>query len=123
MPDPRHLLGRRGEEMAAEWLVSRGWTILARRWRAVGGELDLVATDPNGVLVAVEVKLRRTPRTGIPADSVDRRRLIRLRAALGHFRAMEGEGIRREQRIDLVAISRQPDGCWRLAHHPAIDGW
>lgn len=123
MPDPRHLLGLRGEEIAAAWLTSRGWTILARRWRSPAGELDLVAVDPQGTLVAVEVKLRRSPRAGEPAEAVDRRRLLRLRAALGQFRSLPGEAMRNELRIDLLAISRGSDGRWRLAHHPAIDGW
>jgi putative endonuclease len=123
MPDPRHLLGEWGEELAATWLTARGWTILARRWRTAGGELDLVALDPEAVLVAVEVKLRSAPRTGEPAETIDRRRLRRLRAALGEFRARPGEAMRSELRVDLVAISRTPDGRWRLTHHPAIDGW
>ena len=73
--------------------------------------------------MAVEVKLRRTSRTGVPAEAVDRRRLLRLRAALGQFRALPGEVRHGELRIDLVAISRAPDGRWRLAHHPGIDAW
>lgn len=123
MPDPRHQLGQRGEEMAADWLASRGWTILARRRRTPAGELDLVALDVDGVLVAVEVKLRSGSRAGEPADAIDRRRLRRLRAALGLFRAPPGEARRTELRIDLVAISRAPDGRWRLVHHRAIDAW
>lgn len=122
MPDPRHVLGVRGEEIAAAWLASRGWRVVARRWRTSDGELDLVALDPAGALVAVEVKLRGSSRAGQPAEAVDRRRLLRLRAALGQFR--EAEAVRgRELRIDLVAISRARDGSWRLEHHPAIDGW
>lgn len=123
MPDPRHQLGQRGEEMAAEWLRTRGWTILARRWRSAAGELDLVAVDPEGVLVAVEVKLRQSPRAGKPVEAVDRRRLLRLRAALGQFRATSEEGMGSELRVDLVAVGRAPDGGWRLAHHPGIDAW
>jgi putative endonuclease len=123
VPDPRHLLGERGEEMVAGWLTSRGWTILARRWRSPAGELDIIAVDPDGVLVAVEVKLRSTSRAGEPAEAIDRRRLLRLRGALGQFRAPPGKRMGRELRIDLVAVSRTGDGRWRLAHHPAIDAW
>ena len=123
MPDPRHLLGQRGEEMAAVWLTSRGWTIVARRWRSPAGELDLVGLDPDGVLVAVEVKLRRSSRVGEPPEAIDRRRLLRLRAALGQFRAASDGPMRRDLRVDLLAVSRGPDRSWRLEHHRAIDAW
>lgn len=122
MPDPRHELGRRAEDAAAVWLMACGWIIVARRWRCPEGELDLVAVDPDGVLVAVEVKLRRTTRSGDPLESIDRQRLRRLRAALGRFRATscwQSGGLR----IDLIAVRPAPDGLWRLARHPAIDGW
>lgn len=123
MPDLRHVLGRRAEQATAAWLETRGWTILARRWRCPEGELDLVALDPDGVLVAVEVKLRRSGRTGDPLASVDRRRLGRLRVALGRFRAESalrfGDGLR----VDLVAIRPAAGGAWRLTHHRAVDAW
>ena len=36
-------LGDRGENLTADWLLSRGYQILDRRWRCRYGELDLVA--------------------------------------------------------------------------------
>lgn len=123
MPNPRHALGERAERAAAEWLTSRGWTILARRWRCPEGELDLVALDPGRVVVAIEVKVRRTGRAGAPLESIDRRRLRRLRAALGQFladsRPADGHGVR----VDLVAVRPDAGGRWWLTHHPAIDAW
>jgi putative endonuclease len=123
VPDPRHALGERGEAAAAAWLASRGWTILARRWRCQYGELDLVALDPDHVLVAVEVKLRRGARAGDPLESVDRRRLARLRAALGRFRAEDRASRGEGTRMDLVTVRPAGEGLWRLAHHQAIDAW
>jgi putative endonuclease len=121
--NPRHALGERAEAASAAWLETRGWTILARRWRCPDGELDLVATDPDGVLVGIEVKVRRTGRAGGSLESVDRHRLLRLRSALGRFRSEAtrptGEGLR----IDLVALGQAEHGQWRLSHHRAIDAW
>lgn len=123
MPDPRHALGERAEELVAAWLSARGWTILARRWRCPQGELDLVAHDPDGVLVAIEVKLRRTGRSGDPSESIDRHRLQRLRSALGRF-AAEGQAPFSEgMRVDLVAVRLAEGGGWRLTHQRAIDAW
>ncbi|MQA15518.1 MAG: hypothetical protein GEV09_15520 [Pseudonocardiaceae bacterium] len=38
-------LGRRGEDLAAEFLTAQGLVVLSRNWRCRQGELDLVATD------------------------------------------------------------------------------
>lgn len=123
MPNPRHALGERAEAAVAVWLTTRGWTVVARRWRCPEGELDIVAFDPGRTLVAVEVKLRRTGRAGRPLESIDRQRLRRLRSGLGRFLAdaqvPHGSGLR----IDLVAVHAAGGGQWRLTHHIGIDAW
>jgi putative endonuclease len=121
MTDPRHDLGLRAESAAAAWLRSRGWQILARRWRSGRGELDLVCVDPGGVLVGVEVKLRRTGRAGTALEAIDRRRLGRLRASLAAYAAgssIQSLGLR----VDLVSATPAGD-AWRLARLAAIDQW
>jgi putative endonuclease len=123
VPDPRHALGERAEAAVAAWLATRGWTLLARRWRCPEGELDLVAWDPERVLVAVEVKLRRTSRAGSALESIDRRRLVRLRAALGRFAATARVSIPNGLRVDLAALRAREDGAWLLSHHRGIDAW
>ena len=123
MTNPRHALGERAEVAAAAWLETRGWTILARRWRCPDGELDIVARDPDRVLVGVEVKVRRTGRAGDPLESVDRERLRRLRAALGRFRSEAPRSAGVELRVDLVALRPDGLGNWRLSHHRGIDAW
>lgn len=121
MPDPRHELGQRAEEATARWLASRGWVIEARRWRDRAGELDLVCRDPDGALVAVEVKLRRTSRTGSALEAVDSRRLARLRAALAAY-ARSSARSWPALRLDLVTLE-PADGGWRLRHRRGIDAW
>jgi putative endonuclease len=98
--------------------------VLARRWRIAEGELDLVCLDPDGTLVGVEVRARGSPRTGIPEESVDRRHVARLRAALAGYARRSAAGARR-LRVDLVSVSAEPDGTarWRLRRLPAIDAW
>lgn len=74
------LLGRWGEDRAAEYLRRKGFTIQAANWSCRFGELDLVAED--GVyLCFVEVKLRKSASFGSAAEFVDRRKRDRLRAA------------------------------------------
>ena len=80
-----------------------------------GGEVDLVARDPTGVLVAIEVRVRRSARAGAAATSVDARRLGRLRRTLAAIAAADQQrhvGLR----VDLVTVeptAGQPRR-WRL---------
>jgi hypothetical protein len=56
--DERHKRGLAGEEKAIRYLQSRGWDIVAHRFRVGRVEVDLVAR--RGQLVAfVEVKVRQ----------------------------------------------------------------
>jgi putative endonuclease len=104
MADPRHLLGVTAEARVATWLAARGWTVLATRHReAGGGEVDLVALDPTGVLVAVEVKARRTGRAGSAAAAMDPARARRLARTLTAF-AASARTSHRGLRIDLVTV-------------------
>lgn len=49
-----------GEQIAEQWLTKRGYKIIERNWRSGRfGEIDLIATAPNGLLTFVEVKTRR----------------------------------------------------------------
>ncbi len=120
MANPRHLLGRQAEAAVATWLLGSGWQVLATRWRVAEGELDLVCLDPLLTLVGVEVRARRGVRLGSALESIDRRHVARLRAALGRYAAQAPE--HRGIRLDLVAARPRPDG-WHLTRLPAVDGW
>lgn len=105
----------------AAWLTAQGWSVLERRWRCPAGEIDLVCRDRAGLLVGVEVKLRSTGRAGTGAESIDARRLRRLRAVLAAYArgALPAAGLR----VDLVTVTPEADGRWRVRRLPAIDGW
>lgn len=117
MSDPRHALGLAAEEAVASWLSREGWTVLARRSRSTaGGEVDLVALDPQRTLVAIEVRARRSTRTGAAAWTVDRRRVRRLQSTLVAFAAGSRPG-HRGLRVDLVTaepVDESEPRRWRL---------
>ncbi len=56
--DPRHALGRRGEQLAVEHLHRLGFAPLGRNERTRYGEIDLIAFNGEA-LIFVEVKTRR----------------------------------------------------------------
>jgi len=79
--DRRHREGVAGEQVAIAFLESRGWSVLAHRFRAARHEIDIVAR--RGRLVAfVEVKRRSGDAFGSPFEAVHgRRRRDLVRAA------------------------------------------
>jgi putative endonuclease len=95
-------LGPLGERVAARHLRRRGYHILARNYRAPGGEIDLVASD-DGTLVFVEVKARSAIGYGTPQEAVDERKQSRIRRAANVYRAEYGVGYL-PVRFDVVAI-------------------
>jgi putative endonuclease len=121
MGDPRHQLGLAAEAAVAAWLTHAGWRIIERRTRSpAGGEIDLVAIDPDRTLVAIEVRARRTRRTGAAAGTVDARRVARLGRTLGAIAASGGHP-HRALRVDLVTVEPTDEhGRWRLARVPGI---
>ena len=66
----RAVLGRSAEDIAADFLVEQGLTVVLRNYRRRSGELDLVARDGD-VLVIAEVRTRSTDEFGGAAASVD----------------------------------------------------
>ncbi|QQE64603.1 YraN family protein [Leptolyngbya sp. BL0902] len=55
-------LGTLGEDLIAQWMTARGWTVRDRQWHCTYGELDLVLTQgspqEDGIMAFVEVKTR-----------------------------------------------------------------
>lgn len=61
--------GAEGEEIAAAFLRARGYTILARNFRCVAGEIDVVALDARTIVFG-EVRTRRGRAHGSALESV-----------------------------------------------------
>jgi len=71
-------LGRRGEDLAAQYLADAGYTVIDRNWRCSRGEIDLVARDGNDT-VFVEVKTRSSTAFGHPFEAITAQKLARMR--------------------------------------------
>lgn len=103
----KHQVGRAGEELAARFLLEKGWVLLERNWRGGGAEIDLIFQDGQET-VFVEVKTRRSHTSGYPEESITatKRRHIE-RAAECWWQAHPPMG---PWRVDVVAIRRMGDG-------------
>ena len=107
MTGARLELGVAGEELAARHLVEGGWRILARRWRAAGREIDLVA-EREGLVALIELKTRRAGGLAPPSAAVDWRKRRQL-AAAGAAAASRWAAAR-ELRFDVIAVTWGPAG-------------
>jgi putative endonuclease len=99
-------LGARGERLAADWYVARGYSVVARNWRCREGELDLVLLATDGDLVFCEVKTRSSDRFGVPAEAVTPAKQRRLRTLAARYLAVEGRPspAGRGIRFDVAAV-------------------
>jgi putative endonuclease len=105
MSRPRHVarsFGIEAEALAALWLRLKFYRILARNYRAPGGEIDLVAM--RGETVAfIEVKARPDGEAALTAVSATKS--ARISAAARHWLARNGWAMGKTLRGDLVAIA------------------
>lgn len=83
--DPRHSLGARGEELAADFFIKRGFTVVARNWKCPQGELDLVIRKGEELRI-IEVKTRQGSGGPVgPFESVTGAKLSRIAEAAARF--------------------------------------
>ncbi len=85
MRDKRSV-GRKYEEIAANYLRSIGYKIICMNYTARYGEIDIIAED-SGTTVFVEVKYRASSAYGSPAEAVSLSKRRRILAAARCFAA------------------------------------
>ena len=103
MEDRRKSFGRRGEELAAAFLQTKGFRIIGQNWSTRLGEIDLIA-ERDGEVRFVEVKTRRSHAYGYPEESVTPEKLSHLRRAIELW-LRTARTIPRAYQIDVIAIS------------------
>jgi len=100
-------LGKQGEGLAVEYLISRGHQIIARNFRHEKSEVDIIS-DHAGMIVFTEVKTRSTERYGYPEEAVSAKKKAKLREAMDHYLAENN--ITGESRFDIISIVIKPVG-------------
>lgn len=112
----RKARGDIGENITAQYLTERGFTILSRQWRCRYGELDLVARDPGGAVCFVEVKLRKRYSLVSGREAVDARKRERLRKTALCW--LSEHGTDAPARFDVAEVRADPDGFFKLDYLP-----
>jgi len=114
-------LGRKGEEIAAKFLSSRGYKIVERNWRFEKDEIDIIALDGD-FIVFVEVKTRSSNWYGEPYEAVDEKKeKLIIRGAEAYVIKKD---LYNEVRFDIISIvidgSKQTINHMKEAFYPGI---
>lgn len=108
-------LGALAERVAACFLAMKDHTILATGYRFHGKEIDIIA-EQGSRIVFVEVKFRRSGRSGSPREAVDARKRRHVLFAARGFLAEKGlEG--RACRFDVIELSLERGGLTLVVEH------
>ncbi len=105
-------LGKKGEQLAVDLLIKKGYTIVERNWRFQKAEVDVIA-QKEGILAVVEVKTRSTKAFGNPQDFVNQKKIKLLVLAIDKY--IQQHDLDVEVRFDIIAITKQ-DEKFELEH-------
>ena len=94
-------LGKKGEELAVDYLVKTGFKILDKNWRYLKAEVDIIAQTKN-TIVAVEVKTRSSDYFGDPQDFINQKKIKLLVMATNEY--VISKDLDSEVRFDIIAV-------------------
>lgn len=103
--DKKHILGKEGEEIAEQYLISKGYEIIEKNFTCKAGEIDIIALDKIEY-VFIEVKTRRNKSYGTPGEAVHNIKQKHLYKAVKyyvHIHNLENNFIR----IDVIEVMKK----------------
>ena len=96
-------LGKKGEQLAVNYLIGKGYKIVERNWRFQKAEIDIIARKAE-TLISVEVKTRSTKNFGNPQDFVNPKKIKLMVSAMNEYILNKDLDI--ELRFDIIAITK-----------------
>ena len=110
--------GQMGEAIAREYLKKKGYKILAQNFKTKYAEIDLIARQKNE-MVFVEVRTKRGEIFGTPEESLNRKKMIKLRKnAWAYVGRIGWQGA---YRLDAVCVVlKQDNSAQRINHYENI---
>jgi putative endonuclease len=106
-------IGIKGEQIAADYLLNKGYIILYRNWRSGKKEVDIIAWKDD-MLAIVEIKTRSTYDIGFPEEAVNRKKQNFLKAAAEDFSTQNPQYI--NIRFDIISILVDGENVKEIVH-------
>lgn len=94
-------LGKKGEQLAIDFLLKNDYQILEKNYRYLKAEVDIIAKKKDTV-VAVEVKTRTSDYFGNPQDFVNPKKIKLLVTAMDYYVVLQDLDV--EVRFDIIAV-------------------
>ncbi|OHT46356.1 YraN family protein [Flavobacterium tructae] len=99
-------LGKKGEDLAVEYLERNGYKILDRNWTFQKAEIDIIA-EKESILAIIEVKTRSSLSFGLPQDFVKPKKIQLLVKAVNAY--INDRKMDIEVRFDIIAIHKNKE--------------
>lgn len=93
--------GRIGEDIAANYLVKKGYGIIIRNFHTRYGEIDIIARD-NQYIIFAEVKTRNQFAVANPSEWVDKRKQKKIMMTASIY--MQNNSQELQPRFDVIEI-------------------
>lgn len=106
-------LGKKAEDLAAEFLIKNGYKILVRNFRYQKAEIDIIA-EKDHLIIITEVKARSTDAFMLPQEAVNKRKISLIVSAANHF--MEEFNKNQEVRFDIISVLPDEKGKLVIEH-------
>lgn len=97
-------LGKKGEQLAVDFLLKNDYEIVERNYRFDKAEVDIIAQKED-ILAIIEVKTRSTIDFGNPQDFVKPKQIQRLVKAVDEYVTINNLEV--EIRFDIIAIVKE----------------
>lgn len=94
-------LGKLGEQIAVEHLISNGYIVLERNFVYDKAEVDIIAEN-EAFMVVIEVKTRNSTYFGNPQEFVSRNKIKLLLKAANEY--VIRNKIEKEIRFDIISV-------------------
>ena len=97
-------LGKKGEQLAVDFLLKKDYEIIERNYRFEKAEVDIIA-QKDSILAIIEVKTRSTIDFGNPQDFVKPKQIKNLVKAVDEYVTVNDLDV--EVRFDIIAIVKE----------------
>jgi len=97
-------LGKKGEQLAVDFLIKNDYAIIERNYRFDKAEVDIIAQKKE-ILAIIEVKTRSTGAFGNPQDFLKPKQIQRIVKAVNEYVIENRLDV--EVRFDIIAIIKE----------------